>query len=57
MIQGGFKCKVQLFDKIEINGEKCHPVYAFLRSNSEDLKEIQIKFVVCTQRDHANCIT
>ena len=39
MVQESYKCHFPLFAKIEINGENCHPVYAFLRNNSKELRK------------------
>ena len=39
-------CKFPLFEKLEVNGNRCHPVYAFLRSNCEDFyDEMGVKVV------------
>ena len=34
-IKNKFKIKFQMMSKIEVNGQECHPVYKFLRANSE----------------------
>ena len=36
-VRNSYKCKFLLFEKIEVNGENCHPVYSFLRKNSIEL--------------------
>ena len=35
VLRDKFKIKFQVFSKIEVNGPKCHPVYSYLRQNSE----------------------
>lgn len=35
VVRNKFKIKFQMFSKIEVNGQECHPVYKFLRRNSE----------------------
>jgi glutathione peroxidase len=35
VLKSKFKIKFQVFSKIEVNGENCHPVYSYLRRNSE----------------------
>lgn len=35
VVRTKFKIKFQMFSKIEVNGQNCHPVYKFLRRNSD----------------------
>ena len=51
-IKKKFRVKFQMFSKIEVNGPSCHPLYSFLRRNSElydaktgKCKEVQWNFV------------
>jgi glutathione peroxidase len=34
-IRDKYSCKFPIMEKVEVNGENTHPVYAFLRNNSE----------------------
>lgn len=45
VLQTKFKIKFQVFSKVEVNGANCHPVYQYLRQNSElfDAKSGQSK--------------
>lgn len=33
-VSSNFGVKFQMFEKVEVNGAECHPVYKFLRNNS-----------------------
>ena len=35
VLESKFKVNFQIFSKIEVNGENCHPVYKYIRKNSE----------------------
>lgn len=35
VVRTKFKIQFQMFSKIEVNGQNCHPVYKFLRRNSD----------------------
>ena len=40
MVRDTYKAKFPLFEKIIVNGANCHPIYAFLRTNSKELNSI-----------------
>eukprot|EP00340_Litonotus_pictus_P006214 CAMPEP_0170515294 /NCGR_PEP_ID=MMETSP0209-20121228/1738_1 /TAXON_ID=665100 ORGANISM="Litonotus pictus, Strain P1" /NCGR_SAMPLE_ID=MMETSP0209 /ASSEMBLY_ACC=CAM_ASM_000301 /LENGTH=120 /DNA_ID=CAMNT_0010799705 /DNA_START=204 /DNA_END=566 /DNA_ORIENTATION=+ len=37
-VADNFKVEFPMFSKIEVNGEKTHPVYSYLKSNCEEMK-------------------
>jgi glutathione peroxidase len=45
-IRDKYECKFPIFEKIEVNGDKAHPIYQYLRSNSslynKDKKEADV---------------
>ena len=42
-VRGKYNCHFPLMEKIEVNGENTHPVFAFLRNNSELYDQINEK--------------
>ena len=37
-VQEKFKVDFPMFSKIEVNGENTHPIYKYLKENSQDMK-------------------